>query len=145
MSSPDDGVPEAIVPTSPETGEITMLPPEEAQKVAAEIRAIAEQRGEDSEVVDLVNLPELPSGPVDRLTGARFRLRHRLRQDLLALIHRLVFQLDRLVLQRCYRRARFAGRIRARIRVRNYRVGTERLIRAGNGLAGGLAGKIPVF
>src|SRR5436190_9121713 len=70
MSASDDGVPEAIVPTSPETGEITALPPAEAQKVAAEIRAIAEQRGEDSEVVDLVDLPEIaPSGPIDRQTG----------------------------------------------------------------------------
>src|SRR5688572_4679913 len=70
MSSPDDGVPEALIPTSTDTGEISMLPPEEAQKVAAEIRAIAELRGEDSEVVELQDLPELlPSGPVDRLTG----------------------------------------------------------------------------
>ena len=70
MSSPDDGVPEAIIPASPDTGEITVLPPEEAQKVAAEIRAIAEQRGDDSEVVELSELPEiLPSGPIDRQTG----------------------------------------------------------------------------
>src|SRR5204863_7396280 len=41
-----------------------------AQTDAAEIRAIAEQRGEHSEVVELVNLPEIaPSGPIDRQTG----------------------------------------------------------------------------
>ena len=57
----DAGIPEPIIPTSEATGEITMLPPEEAQKVAAEIRAIADRRGEDSDVVELVELP--PSGP----------------------------------------------------------------------------------
>jgi magnesium transporter len=36
------------------TGEISMLPPEEAQKVAAEIRAVAESRGDDSQVVEMV-------------------------------------------------------------------------------------------
>jgi magnesium transporter len=70
MSSSDDGVPEPLIPASTETGEINMLPPEEAQKVAAEIRAIAEQRGDDSEVVDLSELPELgPAQAVDRQTG----------------------------------------------------------------------------
>jgi magnesium transporter len=58
----DTGIPEAIIPTSEATGEISMLPPAEAQKVAAEIRAIAETRGEDSEVVELVDLQ--PSGPL---------------------------------------------------------------------------------
>jgi len=54
----DDSVPEPI-PDRPQdaTGEISMLPPEEAQKVAAEIRAVAESRGDDSEVVELVDLP----------------------------------------------------------------------------------------
>jgi magnesium transporter len=60
MSSPPDdtGVPQAITPgsASDATGEVTMLPPEEAQKVAAEIRAIAEQRGEDSAVYDLAEI-----------------------------------------------------------------------------------------
>ncbi len=60
MSS-DDSVPEPVV-ERPEhaTGEISMLPPEEAQKVVDEIRAIAESRGDDSEVVELVN--EVQSG-----------------------------------------------------------------------------------
>ncbi|MBA3819246.1 MAG: magnesium transporter [Deltaproteobacteria bacterium] len=43
-----------------------MLPPEEAQKVAAEIRAIAEARGEDSEVVDLIDLPSILPVPPSR-------------------------------------------------------------------------------
>ena len=64
MSSPDDGVPEALIPTSTDTGEITLLPPEEAQKVAAEIRAIAETRGDDSEVFPLVDLPVTQPLPV---------------------------------------------------------------------------------
>jgi len=58
----DAGIPEAIADRQAEaTGEITMLPPEEAQKVAAEIRAIAETRGDDSSVVELVELAE--TGP----------------------------------------------------------------------------------
>ena len=51
MSSPDEPVPEPIAEA---TGEVQSLPPEEAQKVAAEIRAVAESRGEDSQVVELV-------------------------------------------------------------------------------------------
>ena len=39
-----------------------MLPPEEAQKVAPEIRAVAETRGEDSEVVELVEHAAVGSG-----------------------------------------------------------------------------------
>jgi magnesium transporter len=70
MSEPDDAVPEMLVPGSTDTGEITVLSPEEAQKVAAEIRAIAEQRGDDSEVIELSELPDIfPSGPIDRQTG----------------------------------------------------------------------------
>ena len=38
------------------TGEISMLPPGEAEKIVAEIRAIAEARGDDSEVFELVDL-----------------------------------------------------------------------------------------
>src|SRR5688572_12049912 len=74
MSSPDDdgpwplqaeGVPEPIADKPAEaTGEISMLPPEEAQKVAAEIRAIAEARGDDSEVFPLVDLPVTQPLPV---------------------------------------------------------------------------------
>ena len=54
----EDNVPE-VVPDRPHeaTGEISMLPPEEANKIAAEIRAVAETRGEDSEAVELVELP----------------------------------------------------------------------------------------
>ena len=70
MSPPRDdtpipGVPELIVERPADaTGEISMLPPEEAQKVAAEIRAIAETRGEDSEVVELIDLPVTQQMPV---------------------------------------------------------------------------------
>jgi magnesium transporter len=68
MSSPEDNVPEPIVPASSETGEVQLLPPEEAQEVIEEIRAVAESRGEDSEVVELVDLP--PSGPNDTTSTA---------------------------------------------------------------------------
>jgi magnesium transporter len=70
MSPPPDdtpipGVPEPIVERPADaTGEISMLPPEEAQKVAAEIRAIAEARGEDSEVVELIDLPVTQQMPI---------------------------------------------------------------------------------
>ncbi len=58
MSPPDEGVPEPVVDKPADaTGEISMLPPEEAVKVAETIRAVAESRGEDSEVVELVELP----------------------------------------------------------------------------------------
>lgn len=90
MSSGDDdngrrrldsepGVPTEIPDRSVEaTGEISMLPPEEAQKVAAEIRAIAETRGEDSEVVDLVELAataplQVPVEDDDALTADELR------------------------------------------------------------------------
>ncbi|HSD87263.1 MAG TPA: CBS domain-containing protein, partial [Kofleriaceae bacterium] len=44
--SGDDSVPEEIPDRAAEaTGEISMLPPEEAQKIAEEIRAVAESRG----------------------------------------------------------------------------------------------------
>jgi magnesium transporter len=58
MSSSDESVPE-VIPDRPHeaTGEISMLPPEEANKIAAEIRAVAESLGEDSQVVELVELP----------------------------------------------------------------------------------------
>lgn len=59
MSPPDDSIPEPIADRPVEaTGEISALPPEEAQQIAAEIRAIAESRGEDSEVIDLADLPQ---------------------------------------------------------------------------------------
>ena len=57
MCPPDDSIPEPIPDRPAEaTGEISQLPPEEAQAIAAEIKAIAEARGEDSEVVELVEL-----------------------------------------------------------------------------------------
>ncbi len=63
---PDDdtgGIPESLPDRPTEaTGEISMLPPEEAQKIAHDIRAVAESRGEDSEPVELLDMP-LPSGP----------------------------------------------------------------------------------
>jgi len=64
---PDDRIPE-LVPDRLDyaTGEISLLPPEEASKVAAEIKAIAETRGEDSEVVELVEAQ--PSGRSRRST-----------------------------------------------------------------------------
>ncbi len=66
---PDESVPEAIVERPAEaTGEISMLPPEEANKIAAEIRAVAESRGEDSQVVELVEMP------VSGLSGRSKRL-----------------------------------------------------------------------
>ncbi|HEX2687836.1 MAG TPA: magnesium transporter [Kofleriaceae bacterium] len=53
----EDAVPEAIADKPAElTGEIAPLRPEEASKVAAEIRAVAETRGEDSEVAELADL-----------------------------------------------------------------------------------------
>ncbi len=58
----ENGIPEGMPDRQAETGEISMLPPEEASKIAHEIRAVAERRGEDSEVVELVDMP-LPSGP----------------------------------------------------------------------------------
>jgi len=67
MSSPDDGVPEPV--EAPKdgidnggTGEISMLPPAEAREVMEEIRAVAESRGDDSQVHDLLDIP--PTGPI---------------------------------------------------------------------------------
>jgi magnesium transporter len=61
--APEDAVPEALAEKPAElTSEIVPLPPEEASKVAAEIRAVAETRSEDSDVVELAEL--LKSGPV---------------------------------------------------------------------------------
>jgi len=69
MSVTDGSVPEPVVADA--TGEVTSLPPEEALKVAAEIRAVAESRGDDSQVVELVEVaqtgrtrrPSLPPMP----------------------------------------------------------------------------------
>jgi magnesium transporter len=63
--APASGVPEPIIagPAGEPTGEVALLPPEEAHEVITEIRLIAEKRGEDSDVVEL--LPEIPStGPL---------------------------------------------------------------------------------
>jgi magnesium transporter len=57
MASPDDSVPEPIPDRPAEaTGEVAMLPPDAAMKVTAEIRAIAELRGEESDVFALADL-----------------------------------------------------------------------------------------
>jgi len=59
----EDGVPEPVIDKPTElTGEISMLPPEEASKVAAEIRAVAELRGIDTDVAELVELQK--TGPI---------------------------------------------------------------------------------
>ncbi len=64
-----DAVPEAVPEDIAEkpselTGEVSMLPPEEAIKVAAEIRAVAEMRGIDSEFVELAELQKTGPLPV---------------------------------------------------------------------------------
>src|SRR5262249_15781270 len=71
MSSPDDSVPEPI-PDRPAdaTGEVTTLPPEQAAEVIEEIRAVAESRGDDSGVVDLVELRARGMIPVIQDTTA---------------------------------------------------------------------------
>jgi magnesium transporter len=56
MSSPEDNIPEPVVPANTETGEVQLIPPEQAQEVIEEIKAVAESRGEDSEVVELAEL-----------------------------------------------------------------------------------------
>jgi len=63
--SPDDPVPEPIADKPADaTGEISSLPPNRAVKVTTEIRAIAESRGEDSEVVSLVELAQTAPIPI---------------------------------------------------------------------------------
>ncbi|HVK83522.1 MAG TPA: magnesium transporter [Kofleriaceae bacterium] len=66
MVPPDENVPEHV-PDRPEhaTGEISMLPPEEAEKVVAEIKAVAESRGEGEEPVEA---GEAPTGRAKRTT-----------------------------------------------------------------------------
>jgi len=70
MSAADDNIPELIPPDRIDqaTGEVTLLPPEEASKVAAEIKAVAESRGDDSEVHELV---DIPTGPIPVATEGR--------------------------------------------------------------------------
>ncbi|HEY0194814.1 MAG TPA: magnesium transporter [Kofleriaceae bacterium] len=60
----EEGTPEAIIDRPADaTGEISMLDPAEAQKVAAEIRAVAEARADDSDAVELVDLQKSASMP----------------------------------------------------------------------------------
>ena len=59
----DDAIPEPFSDRATEaTGEISTLPPEEASKVTAEIRALAELRGIDTDVAELVELQR--TGPI---------------------------------------------------------------------------------
>jgi magnesium transporter len=59
-------VPELIIPSpgGEQTGEVQLLPPEQAQVVIDEIKAVAESRGDDSDVVELVELRQSGSIPV---------------------------------------------------------------------------------
>jgi magnesium transporter len=68
-----DAVPQAIGDVASEavgeratepTGEVSMLPPEEASKVAAEIRAVAEMRGQDFVAVELAELQRTGPMPI---------------------------------------------------------------------------------
>ena len=68
MSSPDDSVPEPVAAASELSTEISTLPPEQAAEVIAEIRAVAETRGEDSEVVELVEPSDSLSRRSRRIT-----------------------------------------------------------------------------
>jgi magnesium transporter len=73
----DDAVPEALPDRPTEaTGEISMLPPEEAEKVVAEIRAVADARGEDSAVVDLAAVADGDAPAISR-TVSRETMRMR--------------------------------------------------------------------
>lgn len=63
----EESIPEPVSDKPAElTGEISLLPPEEASKVAAEIRAVAEQRGVDTDVAELVELQK--TGPLPAVT-----------------------------------------------------------------------------
>src|SRR5512146_2309944 len=70
MSPPDDAVPEPV-PDRPDlaTGEVTMLPPERASQVIDEIKAVAESRGDDSQVHELIDIP--PTGPIPVATEGK--------------------------------------------------------------------------
>src|ERR1700729_4109353 len=61
MSPPDDSVPEPVA-VDLHTGEVSMMPPEEASKVMAEIKAVAESRGDDSQVHEMLDIPA--TGPI---------------------------------------------------------------------------------
>src|SRR6187455_3202939 len=63
MASSDDSVPEPVSEKL-ETGPTeTPLPPEEAKEIVDEIKAVAESRGEDSEVIEKLDLEIPPTGP----------------------------------------------------------------------------------
>ena len=67
MAGSDEGIPEAIPDKPAElTGEVSMLPPEQAAEVIAEIKAVAETRGEDVDV----ELAELPAAQRARRVSA---------------------------------------------------------------------------
>ncbi|HET9625345.1 MAG TPA: magnesium transporter, partial [Kofleriaceae bacterium] len=69
------GVPEPLPAhaVSEITGEVVMLDPDMARESIAEIKAVAEARGEDSEVVELVELPK--TGPHPTITEAAAQLK----------------------------------------------------------------------
>ena len=68
MAGSDEGVPEPVVEKPADlTGEVSMLPPEQAAEVIAEIKAVAEQRGDDSEVIELTEIQ--PSSRARRSTA----------------------------------------------------------------------------
>src|SRR5690242_8892906 len=63
MASSDDSVPEPVSEKL-ETGPTdTPLPPDEAKEIVDEIKAVAESRGEDSEVIEKLDLEIPPTGP----------------------------------------------------------------------------------
>ncbi|MEO6773607.1 MAG: magnesium transporter [Kofleriaceae bacterium] len=72
-SSPEDGVPEPVEAPhdgfdNTGTGEHSMLPPAEAREVMEEIRAVAESRGDDSQVHELF---DIPTGPIPVATEGK--------------------------------------------------------------------------
>src|SRR6185312_5070731 len=63
MASSDDSVPEPVHEKL-ETGPTdTPLPPEEAKEIVDEIKALAESRGDDSEVIEKLDLEIPATGP----------------------------------------------------------------------------------
>jgi len=67
MAGSDEGIPEAVADKPADlTGEISLLPPEQAAEVIAEIKAVAEQRGEEGEP----EIADLPSAHRARRSSA---------------------------------------------------------------------------
>jgi magnesium transporter len=65
---PEENVPEPVVDRPEQaTGEISTLPPEEAEKVVADIKAIAESRGEAEESAEVVDIQA--TGRIKRTTS----------------------------------------------------------------------------